>query len=378
MKVLIIMPLAEQRGGGELMVLHLLQQGQDLGITWLVIFLAEGPMVEQVRALGVAAQVVDAGRLRELPRYLRAVQKIAGIARREKIDLIFGWMNQGHLYGGIAAKLAGVPAAWYQIGLPLTPGWNDRMATRIPALGILACSQAGADAQARLKPHYPMPVVYPGVELERFDPEILPTPAEAKRQLRLPAQGPLIGIAGRLQRWKGIHVLIEALPQILKTHPDAHCVVVGGEHAPEPEYPAYLRERIDLLGLANKVTLAGLQNNVPLWMQAMDVIVHASDHEPFGIVVIEAMALGKSVVAGNTAGPTEVITDGVNGLLTPYGDADALAMAVLRHLDDPEFARQAGTAARVRAQDFSTRHYAENCISALQSLVTQTNGTKLA
>ena len=57
----------------------------------------------------------------------------------------------------------------------------------------------------------------------------------------------------------------------------------------------------------------------------MDVIVHASDHEPFGIVVIEAMALGKPVVAGDAAGPTEIITDGVNGLLTPYGDAAALA-----------------------------------------------------
>ena len=369
MKIAIIMPLAEQRGGGELMVLHLVQQGQGLGVEWLVIFLQDGPMVEQIRELGVTALVVNAGRLREVPQYLRAVQQIAGIARREKVELIFGWMNQGHLYGGIAAKLAGVPAAWYQIGLPLTPGWNDRMATRIPALGILTCSQAGADAQARLKPHYPMPVVYPGVELERFDPEILPTPAEAKRQLRLPAQGPLIGIAGRLQRWKGIHVLIEALPRILKTHPDAQCVVVGGEHAPEPEYPAYLRERIDLLGLANKVMLVGLQSNVPLWMQAMDVIVHASDHEPFGIVVIEAMALGKPVVAGNTAGPTEVITDGVNGLLTPYGDADALASAVLRYLDDPEFAQQAGTAARVRAQDFSTRYYAKSCVAALQSLM---------
>ena len=360
------------------MVLHLLQQGQDLGVTWLVVFLADGPMVKQVRDLGVETLVVNAGRLRELPRYLRAVRQIAGTVRREKVDLIFGWMNQGHLYGGIAAKLAGVPTAWYQIGLPLAPGWNDRIATRISALGILACSQAGADAQARLKPRYPMPVVYPGVELERFNPDTLPTPAEARRQLGLPIHGPLIGIAGRLQRWKGMHVLIEAMPQILKSHSDAHCVIVGGEHAPEPEYPAYLRERIGLLGLTNKVTLAGLQSNVPLWMQAMDVIVHASDHEPFGIVVIEAMALGKSVVAGNTAGPTEVITDGVNGLLTPYGNADALASAVLRHLDDPEFARQAGTAARVRAQDFSTRHYAENCISALQSLVTQTNGTKLA
>ena len=101
----------------------------------------------------------------------------------------------------------------------------------------------------------------------------------------------------------------------------------------------------------------------------MDVIVHASDQEPFGIVVIEAMALGKPVVAGNAAGPTEVITEGVNGLLTPYGDAAALAAAILRYLDDPEFARRTGEAAKLRALEFSTRRYAENCVAALQDLM---------
>ncbi len=369
MKIAIIMPLAEQRGGGELMVLHLMQQGQDLGVEWLVVFLSDGPMVQQVRALGAAAVVVDAGRLREVPRYLAAVGRIARLVRREKVDLIFGWMNQAQLYGSPAAKLAGVPAAWYQIGLPLSPGWNDRMATRLPAAGILACSQAAADAQARLAPARPMRIVYPGVELERYEAGKLPSPIEAKQKLGLPLTGPLIGIVGRLQRWKGMHVLVEALPEILQAHPGAHGVVVGGDHAPEPEYPAYLRERISTLGLTDKVTLAGLQGNVPEWMQAMDVFVHASDHEPFGIVVIEAMALGKPVVAGNAAGPTEVITDGVNGLLTPYGDAPALAQAVLRYLDDPAFARQAGAAARVRALEFSTRRYAENCVLALQGLM---------
>ncbi len=369
MKIAIIMPLAEQRGGGELMVLHLMQQGQDLGVEWLVVFLSNGPMVQQVRALGVTAVVIDAGRLREVPRYLAAVQRIARLVRRENVDLLFGWMNQGHLYGSPAAKLAGIPAAWYQIGLPLTPGWNDRMATRLPAAGILACSQAAADAQARLAPVRPMRIVYPGVELERFEPEHLPSPSEAKQKLGLPLTGPLIGIVGRLQRWKGMHVLIESLPEVLRTHPDAHCVVVGGDHAPEPEYPAFLRERIGTLNLTDKVTLAGLQSNVPEWMQAMDVIVHASDHEPFGIVVIEAMALGKPVVAGDAAGPTEVITDGVNGLLTPYGDAPALARAILHYLDDPEFARKTGAAARARALEFSTRRYAENCVAALQGLL---------
>ena len=369
MKLLIVMPLAEQRGGAELALLHLMQQAQRAGIQWIVVFLQDGPMVGQVRALGVTACVINSGRLREPHRFGRAVLEIAHLARRERVQVIFGWMGISQLYGGLAARLAGVPAAWYQHGIPLDKNWIDRLATRLEAVGILTCSQAVADAQAQIAPKRPLRVVYPGVELERFEPERLPSPSEAKRRLGLPSEGPIIGVVGRLQRWKGMHVLIEAMPEILRASPAAHCVVVGGDHAFEPEYPAYLREQICALGLEDKVTMAGFQSNVPEWMQAMDVIVHASNHEPFGIVVIEAMALGKPVVAGNAAGPTEIITDGVDGLLSPYGDAPALAQAVLRYLDDPEFARRTGAAARQRALEFSTQRYAQNFIAAVQGLM---------
>ncbi len=368
-KLAVIMPLGEQRGGGELMLWHLCQQGRGLGITWLVIFLEDGPMAAQVAALGIDARTVRAGHLRQPHCFLGAVRQILTILRQERADAVVGWMSKAHLYGSLAAKRAHVPALWYQLGIPHEGHWMDRLATRLPARGILTCSQAGADAQARLKPRRPLRVVHPGVELERFNPSDLPAPADVRRQLGLPDDGPVIGIVGRLQQWKGMHVLIEAMPRVLQTHPDAHCVVVGGAHAPEPDYPAFLAERIKVLGLSGKVTMAGLQRNVPLWMQAMDIVVHASDREPFGIVIIEAMALGKPVIAGDAAGPTEIITDGVDGLLAPYGDPDALACALLRLLDDAEAARRMGAAARRRAQAFSTQLYARNFVRAVRSLL---------
>ena len=377
MKIAIIMSLAEQRGGGELMLLHLIQHGRGAGVDWLVIFLEDGPMVEQVRALGAEVRVIVSGRLREIFRYAATVRCLAALMRREQVSLVLGWMNQGQLYGSPAARLAGVTAVWYQLGIPLVPGWGDRMATRLPAAGILTCSRAGAAAQAAIAPSRPLRVVYPGVELDRFDPSSLPAPADMRRTLGMPVSGPLIGIVGRLQHWKGMHVLIAAMPEILATHPDAHCVIVGGPHAPEPEYPASLTAQISTLGLETKVTMVGLQPNVPEWMQAMDVIVHASDHEPFGIVVIEAMALGKPTIAGNTAGPTEIITDGVDGLLTPFEDAPALAQAVKRYLGDPAFAARLGAAGRERAQEFSTARYAEAVIRETLSLVRPKSGSTL-
>ena len=74
--------------------------------------------------------------------------------------------------------------------------WADRMATRLPAAGILTCSQSGAQAQARIQPIRPLRVVYPGVDLDRFAPSLLPSPVEARRHLGLSQSGPLIGIVG--------------------------------------------------------------------------------------------------------------------------------------------------------------------------------------
>lgn len=366
MKAVVVMPLAEQRGGGELMLWHLVQNGRGQGVDWHIVFTQSGPMVEQVRSLGIPATVIEAGRMRDIGRFALTVRALTALLRREKIDIVIGWMGTGHLYGGMAAKLAGIPAAWYQLGIPLDKGTIDRIATRLPARGIVACSKAGAAAQEQIVPYRPVRVVYPGVELDRFDPNSLPAPAAARQKLGLPTAGPLVGIVGRLQRWKGMHVLIEAMPRILEGYPDAHAVIVGGHHAFEPEYPKLLEEKIAERGLANQVTLAGLQHNIPEWMQAMDVVVHASDREPFGIVVIEAMALAKPVIATDTAGPTEIISDGVNGLLTRYGDAEGLADAICRHLADPVRAETMGQAARARALEFSVDRYAEGLIRAFR------------
>lgn len=365
-KVAIVMPLAEQRGGGELMLVQLMKARPDPAVEWMVIFLEDGPMVRELQGLGLDARVVRAGRLRQPGRYLAAVAKIARLAAREKASLIVGWMPKANLYAGPAARLAGVPSVWYQLGIPASGHWLDRLTTRLPTRGVLAVSRYAAEAQARLRPARPIRVVYPGVDLERFRPGSLPAPAEARRRLGLPQTGPLIGIFGRLQRWKGIHVLVEALPAVLRSQPEANCVVVGGEHALEPGYRAYLEERIGALGLERRVLLAGLQQDVPQWMQAMDVVVHASDAEPFGIVIIEAMALEKPVVAGAAGGPAEIVTDGVTGLLRPYGDPDLLAAAILRYLDDPAFAEQVGQAARERALEFSIERYRQALLGALR------------
>lgn len=367
-KVAIFMPLAEQRGGGEMMLIHLMQQGLGNGVDWLVVFFEAGPMVDQLQAMGVDAIVVETGRLRQTGRYLIAVAALARLMRERQVDIIVGWMAMAHIYGWPTGLLSRTPSLWYQLGVSSRWSWLDRLASALPSLGVITLSKAGEKAQLAITPGGRTRLVYPGVELDRFDPSKLPMPAEARRRLGLPETGPLIGIVGRLQRWKGIHVLIEAMPEVLRHYSDAHAVVVGGGHDLEPDYPALLNQRIADLNLEDRLILAGIQRNIPEWIQAFDIFVHASDNEPFGIVIIEAMALGKPVIAGDSGGPTEIIEGGKHGLLTPYGDAPALATAIKTLLDDPKLAKEIGEAGQARAQDFSTQKYAQKFIAALSSL----------
>lgn len=371
MKVAILMPLGTQRGGGELMLWQLLTHGRNAGVEWMVIFFEEGHLVDDVRALGIETHVIHPGRLRHVHRFMGAVRTIAKLVQKGSADLIFSWSAKPHFYGSVAGLLAGLPAAWYQLGFPVGRHLSliDHVATALPAKGIFTLSEISTKGQEALWPTRPTHLVYPSAELSRFDPSTLPTPMEAREDLGLPPSGPLIGTVGRLQHWKGMHTLLRAMPRVRATHPDAHCVIVGGRHDLEPDYADRLDRIVEELNLAPHVTFAGFQRNVPEWMQAMDVFIHASDNEPFGIVIVEAMALGKPVVVGSEGGPQEIVTEGKNGHFAPFDAPDRLAEKVCRYLDDPDHAASMGAAARRRAQFFSPERYANRFLDALYTMM---------
>jgi glycosyltransferase involved in cell wall biosynthesis len=114
--------------------------------------------------------------------------------------------------------------------------------------------------------------------------------------------------------------------------------------------------------------MVGFQTNVADWMTAADVFVHASDREPFGIVVLEALALGTPVVATDTAGPTEVIKDGETGFLTPFGDAQALADRIDHYLSHPETACRIGKAGALRSQEFTIDCYVKELTQVIRNV----------
>ena len=143
-----------------------------------------------------------------------------------------------------------------------------------------------------------------------------------------------------------MHVVLDAMPDVLSNHPTTHCVVVGGPYPAEPQYQSELFDRAERLGITQHVTFAGARNNVPVWMQAMDVFVHASFREPFGIVVVEALALGKPVIACAPGGPSQIFGSEAVGTLVPFEDSKQLSDAICKNIEREEAASSNQTIAR--------------------------------
>jgi hypothetical protein len=358
-RALIVMPVATQRGGAELQLQQLIEQRAAARLEPVVAFLRDGPMVEWCRGRGVPAVVIDAGRFRHVRTLGRTVRALARLAQERRSQIVIGWMGKGQLYAGAAAAAARLPSLWIQVGIASRSSAIDRLATLLPARSIVTVSRTVDEAQRRLLPRRSTTVIYPAVDTARFDAGRIGERRQVRRRLGLPEDALIFGSVGRLDRWKGFHVLLDAVPGVLERHPQATLVLVGGRHELDPGYADELHAQAARLGQNGRVRLVDQQPNPEEWMQAMDVFVHTSDNEPFGMVVIEAMALGKPVIATAAGGPTEVITPGVDGLLSPYGDDSALSAAIVRLLDDRELRRRAGDAARRRAQDFTVEAFAD-------------------
>ena len=322
-------------------------------------------MVEEYRARGLDVWVVPAGRLRQPHRLIACGDRLRRAMREWRPSLVLSWMPKAHFYAGPAALAARRACAWYQHDFPNPRGAFDRTVTLIPAAGVIATSETVATAQRALRPSRRTLAVLPGVDLDHFAPG---STDEARRETGLPLGVPIVGMVARLQRWKGVQVLIDAIPRLVDRAPEIQAVVVGGADPQEPNHAEGLARRAVELGVADRVRFAGFQEDTAPWIRAMDVVVNASRNEPFGLTVIEAMASGKAVVAAAEGGPTEVITDGEDGLLVPPADPTALADAVARCLEDEELRSRIENAAIRRASEFSRDEYARRLTRCLIEL----------
>lgn len=354
-----------QEGGAEIALMRLADAARASGrVEVRVLLFAPGPLVERLSAAGIRTVVLplderiattrrDAigtgglrtavGAVRFLPRLVRAI-------RGSGADLVVANSLKSAVFAAFAAPLAGRRWVWHL---------HDRLAgdylpapvvAAMRAMAVLGPRAIVTNSRATLAT---LPraargkavIAYPGLPSGAFD-----RGAE-------PSGHPVVGIIGRVSPTKGQREFIEAAAVIAAARAEVRFQLVGGVLFGEDDYERELHDRVDALGLADRIEFTGWVRDVPQRMRRMTAVVHASPvPEPFGQVVAEAMAAGVPVVATAAGGVPEILDpDGPpllgasrttgTGILVRPGDAPAIVEAVTSILTDPEGARRRADAA---------------------------------
>jgi glycosyltransferase involved in cell wall biosynthesis len=330
----ILAPWGTRYGGAERRLLTLLQRIDPTRIAVKVVFLVDGPLVEEVAAAGIAVAVLPAGRLRNPRTFGRVVRALRRRLREDAVDLLFSWGSKAQLYGAPAALgNATLANAWWMLEVPKRT-WLPMLATALPADAIACSSHYVASEQQRLLwPRRDTPVIHPGIREPRTVDAV--DVAALRARLGIPPERLVVGIVGRMQPWKNHHLVLDAVQQLVRQGRDLHVVMVGGTaHGRSPGYEGELREQAQQIGLSERISFVGHEADVDPYYALFDVFVLGSADEPFGLVVLESMASGVPVIAVDCAGPAEIIEHEQTGWLVERADAALFAEAIAHLADD--------------------------------------------
>lgn len=213
----------------------------------------------------------------------------------------------------------------------------------------------------------PSIVVMHGIDTAVFRP----ARAGEARPADLPPIGRLVGCFGRIRAQKGTDVFVDAMIRVLPDRPDVKAVVLGRATGEHQDFLDELKARVAAAGLNDRILFPGEVGplETPAYYRALCLYVAPQRWEGFGVTPLEAMASGAPVVATTVGAFPKLVIDGETGSLIPPGDADAMAEAVGRWLDDDAARAKAGAAARSRVEtQFSLEVEAEGINAVYQRL----------
>lgn len=335
-----------EKGGAEVYMINFLRHLPEGRFRPGVILLRPGPLEAELRGLGWDVWVLARHRMRNALAVARSILQIRSIVRREGLDLLHSNGFRAHAYGGPAARLAGVPEVW-SVHTAEQPGWSTRAILRIPTAHVTGnCPRT---TEFFVRHGLPTSLIWPPVDLERLGRQ---TPRDAlAAKFNLPAAGRWVMQAARLQRFKGQHHLVRAVATLPPDQADVQAVIVGGSlFGMEQDYQKELRELAAGLGVAGRVHFTGFVSDDELrgLIAASEVVVHPAHDEDFGLIVAEAQAMERPVVAFAAVGPAAIVEDGRTGRLVPVGDQAGLDRALSDVLADRGLREAYGRAGRER------------------------------
>lgn len=341
----------------------------------VVVFYEENRFVAPLRELGVPVHIWDAERRTERAAYsgsalgkvfglIGAVRRRRKLLREHAIDLVH--LNNSPSMGLDdwlpAAKSLGIPCLTNVMGAPYavpSAPHHRFLALRFDRL-VCISNHVRDEILAGGYPPEQLAQVTVGIDVDTFVARARRDPVEVRRELGVDPDIMLVALVGNLQPWKGHAVVVSALedmdPAVRRR---IHVLFIGAIRDEDAEHVGALKERMRKGDFEHAVSFLGSRMDVPDLLRASDIQLHASTFpEPFGLVLVEGLALGKPVVAASIGGPCEVISPDTGRLFDP-SDPEELEAALVQLLDDPALRVRLGAAGPGRARLFDARQTVE-------------------
>lgn len=290
----------------------------------------------------------------------RTVLPMARLIRKEGIDVVLSMRERDFRLVGLAAKLAGrgrVIARLRAVCGHDRAQWRrdfqfvrQRWRYRYFASRVVTNSEMGKRdlVEGGWLPDEKVEVIHNGVDLRAFDPERV-SRGILRQEYGIPADALVAVLIGRIGERKGQVILVKAAEEILRRQPSAFFLLVGVPS--DQAYYAEMAKYLEQSPFRERILFTGLRHDIPQVLADADVLAHPSEWEGLPNVVLEAMAMGRPVIATNAGGTAEVVEDGVNGFLLPLPVPVGLLVEKLEFLfTHPEERRRMGLAGRARVE----------------------------
>ena len=342
---------------------------------------SEGSLIEEMRARGVPL-TIESALVREIApaKDLLALVRLARFIRHGRYDVVHTNSSKAGILGRWAAWLAGLAGTPAPVIVHTVHGWahheqqhpavrrfyilleqiTQRITDKLIVVSPRNIEKGLADGIATRDKYV---TIRSGIELHSFRQPTRPREA-VRAELSIPPDASVVGTVTRLSPQKAPLDFVAAAAQVAAQRPDVHFVVVG-----DGPLRAEVEAQIAAAGFTDRFHLTGLRRDVPDLLHSFDVFALTSLWEGLPRVLPQAMVAGLPIVATAADGNAEAVEDGVNGLLTPPGDPQALAEGVLRLLDDPALATQMSAAGRERADEFGARKMVDDIAALYETLL---------
>lgn len=358
-------------GGAETSLCLLLKHIDRNEIT-PVLVCPEGPLAQRARELDVETLTAEFGQMgyargpAQAVSYgigiLRSARELSNQLRSARPDIVHANTLRAGVIAGLAklvfraegkllVHVRDCPPPSLQTRLALSAA--GRRADRLIAISDYVRRRLRSVAGPRMR----IDLIYNGVDTAAYDPSSV-NAADVRDEFGLEGCDPVISTIGQITPWKGQLEVVEAFASVAQDLPNSRLLIVGETKFTGAEarfdiagYERKLHETAERSGLAEKVIFTGERRDVASVLAASDIVVHASWEEPFGLIVVEAMSMGKPVVATEAGAIPEIIRHEDSGLLVRPKAPDTIAQAIARLSNDKALGNRLGQAATREARE---------------------------